>query len=313
VLPQLYPDPQVVAQLLDDFERADIPWPHKLAWRFGKRFVQSSWEAGAAQIQELRDAGICDAEILRWAEGACVQTWWVMSADGGGVALDGFTPSQGRVVGLEREAYEAETLRTGAAPGVAAAARRASVGGDVAWVEMDLERSEYRQAAAWAEARYGFVPNFFKAFSLRPPLYPRHQRALELLEAPISGSLTPRQHALVRGLVSGLNRSAYGAVTSRALLERVAPGEPLWDRVSGDYTLHEWSPAERAVLDFAAKMALTSYKVTDKDPARLRELGLNDAAYVEVINVVSIQSSIERAANILGVAPDAGPLLAREA
>jgi len=310
VLPQLYPDPQVVQQLLEDFEAAEIPWPHKLAWRFGKRFAQNSWEATQAQLQELRDAGIDDAEILRWAEGACVQTWWVMSADGGGVALDEFTPSSGRVVGLGREAYEAETLRTGAAPGASPSAPSQA---RVAWVEVDLQRTEYGQAAAWAEARYGFVPNFFKAFSLRPQLYPRHQRALELLEAPVSGSLSPRQHALVRALVSQRNRSAYGAVTSRALLERIAPGEPLWQRLGGDYTRHPWSAAERAVLDFAAKMALTSYKVTDKDPARLREVGLDDAATVEVINVVSIQSSIERAAHMLGVAADTAPLLARKA
>ena len=45
MLPQLYSDPQVVRQLLEDFEAAEIPWPHKLAWRFGKRSVQNSWEA----------------------------------------------------------------------------------------------------------------------------------------------------------------------------------------------------------------------------------------------------------------------------
>jgi len=116
-----------------------------------------------------------------------VQTWWVMSADGGGVALDDFTPSSGRVVGQEREAYEAATRQTGTARTVVLTAPSARSADGGAWVAVDLERSEYRQAAAWAEKRHGFAPNFFKAFSLRPQLYPRHQRALELLEALVEG------------------------------------------------------------------------------------------------------------------------------
>lgn len=313
MLPQLYPDPQVVTQVLEDFETADISELHKLAWGFARRFVQNSWDSTPAHLQQLRDAGVCDIEILRWAEGAGVQTWWVMSADGGGVALDDFTPDSGRTVGLEREAYEAATLATAAEPRSRPVVSRPTTENQIAWIDVDLECAEYQQAAAWAEARYGFVPNFFKAFSLRPALYPRHQRAMELLEAPVSGSLNPRQHALVRALVSSLNRCVYGQVTSRALLERAAPEDGLWERVTGDYTLHEWSPADRAVLDFATKMARSSYKVTDKDSARLREVGLDAAAYVEILNVVSIQSSIERVANSLGVVPDERPMLVSNA
>ena len=52
-----------------------------------------------------------------------------------------------------------------------------------------------------------------------------------------------------------------------------------------------------------------SAQVTDKDALRLREVGLGDAAYVEVVNVVAIQSSIERGANCLGVVPDGQPPL----
>jgi alkylhydroperoxidase family enzyme len=71
----------------------------------------------------------------------------------------------------------------------------------------------------------------------------------------------------------------------------------------------EWSDKERAVLDFASKMVRTSYKVTEKDSAAFRAAGLDDAAYVDVLNTVSIQTTMERVANMFGVVPDATPLL----
>ncbi|MFQ5700176.1 MAG: carboxymuconolactone decarboxylase family protein, partial [Myxococcota bacterium] len=297
-------------QVLDDFETADIPELHKLCWRWTRRFVERSWESTQAEIQELRDAGIPDREIVHWAESASVQTWWVMSADAGGVPLDEFTPTSGRVVGLERQHYESSTrVATAAPPGSGFVAPATPAGDRVAWVETDLQDPAYLESARWARERYGFVPNFFKAFSLRPALYPRHRRALELLEAPVSRTLDPRRHALVRALVSSLNRSAYGADTTRPLLERTSGDPDLWERVTGDYTRGEWDETDRAVLDFAAKMTRCSYRVSDKDAARFVDVGLDAGAYVEVANVVSIQTSIERVANSFGIVPDRRPLL----
>lgn len=309
MLPHVYSDAAVVRQVLEDYEQADIPLAHKLCWRWTERFVRCSWESTPAQIDELRAAGLPDREIVNWAESACVQTWWVMSADAGGVELDAFTPASAkRTVGLERAAYEAATRPTAAALGAPLPTPCATAENGIAWVDVDLDDPGFQAAAQWGRERYGFVPNFFKAVSLRPALYPRHQRAFALLEGPVTASLTPRHHAMVRALVSSLNRSSYGARTSRALLER--RGEPgLWERVTGDYLRHDWSEADRAVLDFVAKMARSSYKVTAKDAVRFDSVGLDAAAYVEVANVVSIQTSIERVANALGVVSDEGPLL----
>ena len=309
MLPLLYPEPEVVRQVLEDPQTADIPELHKLCWEWTRRFVCASWEATEADIQRLRDGGLPDREIVNWAESASVQTWWVMSADGGGVELDGFTPETGRVVGLGRDHYEGAVVTTAAETGALARATGSGAPNGIAWVDVDLADPAYLESADWAEARYGFVPNFFKALSLRPALYPRHRRALELLEGPVSERLTPRQHALARALVSGLNRSPYGADTTRALLERTTGDAALFDRVAGDYTRHDWAPEERAVLDFAAKMNRSAYKVTDKDMARLRDAGFDEAVYVEVANIVSIQTSIERVANSFGVVPDGQPLL----
>ncbi|MBW2280724.1 MAG: hypothetical protein JRG76_14815 [Deltaproteobacteria bacterium] len=311
MLPLLYGEDRIVRQVLEDPQTAEISELHKLAWRWTRRFVRESWTFGLEHVRELRDQGIDDAELLRWVEGAAVQTWWVMSADAGGVSLDEFTPTSGRAVGLEREDYEAQQFRTAAASAAALEALPAPAPNGVAWVEIDLDRLEYREAAASAVGRYGFVPNFLKAFSLRPPMYRRHLRAFELLEAPTTPRLTPRLHALARALTTLFNRSAYGQVTSRAQLERVTGDPELWQRLSEDEHETGWSDDERAVLDFAARMAQGSYRVTDKDAARFIDVGLDAAAYVEVANVVSIQTANDRTANALGLVPDPEPILSQ--
>ena len=71
----------------------------------------------------------------------------------------------------------------------------------------------------------------------------------------------------------------------------------------------DWAPGERLVLDFAAKLTRNAYKVTEKDALAFREARLGDEGYVEVLNTAAIQTSLDRLANALGVAPDETPLL----
>ena len=82
-----------------------------------------------------------------------------------------------------------------------------------------------------------------------------------------------------------------------------------YDRVTGDYRQHEWSPTERLVPDFAAKVACNAYKITADDARAFRDAGLDDEAYVDVYCTVATQLGVDRIANGLGVAADTTPLL----
>ncbi len=197
-----------------------------------------------------------------------------------------------------------------AATADAAQTRSVSTDGALTWVAMDDSDSGYREAASWAEQRYGFVPNLLCAVSLQPSFYQRHRLALELLEAPQSQSLSSRQHAMVRMLASHLGRGRYSERTARALMSRVPDGDALADRLIQEPLDLDWEPVDRAVLALATKFARHAYKVTEKDAIGLREVGLDDEAYVDILNTVSIQTSLDRLWNVLGVQPDSLPLLA---
>ncbi len=310
VLPLLYPGDGVAQKVAEDAQSAPIPELHKAMFRWAERFTRRSWQMTDSDLEDLRAQGLDDAEIVNWAQIACLQTWWVMSADGGGIPLEGDALT-GPAIGLTREVYEsAPEGLTAAGPDAAERSAQASARG-VAWVGTDEAAERYRSAARQAEARYGFVPNLFKAVSLRPEIFPRHLLALELLDGPRSPGLSPRQHAMVRARVSSLNRSAYSAGTTRALLERVTGDDSIYARlISGGADL-DLEPDDRAVLDFADKATRNAYKITAKDAAGFRDAGLGDEGYVDVLNTVSIQTSFDRLANSLGVVPDEEPLLPR--
>jgi uncharacterized peroxidase-related enzyme len=308
VLPLLYPDPDTRKALLADPETAPIPLLHRELFRFAEKFVRRSWEMTSQDLARLREADLPDSEIVHWASLGSTQSWFTMSADGGGVPLEDGT-STGSAVGRRREDYEAQRDGLLAASPGAGTAHPLPVDDGVSWTDLDETAEGYLEAADWARERYGCVPNLFRAVSLRPAFFRRHQLALELLEAPQSESLSARQHAMVRVLVSNLNRSRYSEPTSTALWLRVG-GEPaLFDRLREDPLGSDWSAEDRAVLTLATKFARNTYKTTEKDAVSLREVGLDDEAYVDILNTVSIQTSLDRLANALGVQPDATPLL----
>ena len=304
----LYPEEGVAKQIVENFEKASIPDLHKTMCRWVKRFARYSWEMAEKDIQTLRDTGLPDAEIVNWAQLACLQSWWVMSADGGGIPLEENAVT-GPAIGLKRESYHgSEEGLTAANPGEGYIMKAHPQNG-VAWVEINEDSDDYGKTATWAEKRYGFAPNLLKAVSLRPEIYPRHTLALELLETPQSLSLTPRQHAMVRALVSSLNRCNYSRETTRFFLEKKSNDPDLYERVTNDYTKESWEPTERVILDFATKLTRNAYKVTEKDAELFREVGLDDEAYVDVLNTTSIQTSLDRLSNSLGVIPDSEPIV----
>ena len=114
---------------------------------------------------------------------------------------------------------------------------------------------------------------------------------------------------MVRALVSHLNRCTYSADTTRQNLLNLTGDKGLVAAVTSDYRQYEWEPNDRLVLDFAEKMARNSYKVVPEDAQVFRDAGLDDEAYVDVLNTTSIQTSLDRLANALGVAPDKRPLI----
>jgi hypothetical protein len=89
--------------------RGEAGGPHALhreLVRFAEKFVRSSWGTTPQDLGRLRGAGLSDRDIVQWATLGSTQSWFTMSADGGGIPLEGEALT-GPGVGRTCEAYAA--------------------------------------------------------------------------------------------------------------------------------------------------------------------------------------------------------------
>ena len=63
----------------------------------------------------------------------------------------------------------------------------------------------------------------------------------------------------------------------------------------------ELAVEDRAMLDYAVKLTLTPWEVCDGDVERLREVGFDQAAILDICQVVSYFNYVNRMADGLGV------------
>lgn len=304
MLPIIYADPDTARSVGEDPENAPIPELHKAMFRFTRRFVQEPWSFSRSHIDELRECGLSDADVVMWAQIAGLQSWFTMNADGSGISLEGGAVT-GPVLGRERETYHRRDAYRPTPDTNGSASPPATDGAGasefVATAEQEAAMAETR---AWADARYGRLPHLLAAVSLEPGMLSRHRMALELLERP-QASLPPELHALARVRAMRLNRSSWSLVTARAL----EPDETRFERLGAEILDDGWSDAERAVLTLATKLVRHSYRITRAEADAFRAAGLTDDAYVDAMNTVAIQTSLERMAAALGVRPEPQPLL----
>ena len=73
------------------------------------------------------------------------------------------------------------------------------------------------------------------------------------------------------------------------------------EQLKKNYTKADISSAQRAMLDYAAKLTKTPGKMTEKDLATLRKLGYDDRAILDINQITSYYAYVNRVADGLGV------------
>jgi uncharacterized peroxidase-related enzyme len=84
-------------------------------------------------------------------------------------------------------------------------------------------------------------------------------------------------------------------------LRRVSLDEELAAALRRDYTQADISPADRAMLDYVAKLTRHAYRVTPEDIDGLRAHGFDDRAILQINLIASYFNFINRVADGLGV------------
>jgi uncharacterized peroxidase-related enzyme len=148
---------------------------------------------------------------------------------------------------------------------------------------------------------FGDLPNFTRAFSLRPDVY----AAWRQLNGAIKSNMDLRRYELAtvaaaRRLRSSYCMLAHGSVLTEEFLE---PHE--LRAVVADHRSAELDGADVAVMDLADKVADDATTVERADIDRLRSFGLSDADILDVVLAAAARCFFSKSLDALGVEPDA--------
>lgn len=152
-----------------------------------------------------------------------------------------------------------------------------------------------QQRAAW-----GFLPNHAGAFATRPDV----AQAWNALNAAIRGGMDRRRFELARIAAARALRSTYCTAAHSKFLRDVCGDEKALDLIAQDPTGAALSREDRAVYQFAAKVATSAESVRQQDVDQLREIGLSDVDIADLVFAASARSFFTRVLDGLGAQLD---------
>jgi uncharacterized peroxidase-related enzyme len=153
------------------------------------------------------------------------------------------------------------------------------------------------------QEKSGFVPNVFLALAHRPDefraFFAYHDA---LMERP--GGLTPADREMIVVATSGVNDCQYCVVAHGAILRIRAKNPRVADQVAVNHRKAEITPRQRAMLDFALKVATRSGEIEDADFAPLREHGFAEEDIWDIGAIAAFFAMSNRLANFASIAPN---------
>jgi len=153
------------------------------------------------------------------------------------------------------------------------------------------------------KAAFGFIPNFFRAQTLRPDLIDSEVGLIGTILIK-EGALTRRQKEYIFLACSADSLSTY-CVTAHCEIVRVLGIEgPEPEQIALDHTLTSIPIAEKVLLDFAVKLNNRPREVSRLDIDALREHGFDDGHILETVIMVGLTKFANFVAFGLGTVPD---------
>ena len=162
---------------------------------------------------------------------------------------------------------------------------------------------DIRERIAAVQEKSGFVPNVFLALARRPEefraFFAYHDA---LMDKP--GTLTKAEREMIVVATSGLNQCQYCVVAHGAILRIRAKNPLIADQVAINHRKADLEPRQKAMLDFAAKVAERSHAIDDADYEELRSHGFSDDDAWDIAAIAALFAMSNRLANAFSIRPN---------
>lgn len=161
----------------------------------------------------------------------------------------------------------------------------------------DVRAMYERQEDTW-----GYVPDYAKVFCHRPEVMERWGRMLAAIKRPVD----PRRLELVTFAAAHELRHSSCSLAHGAALTKIIGNEAVIAIANGD-ACDILTDAERAMMQFARRIAKDASKITSGEVAALREIhGLSDEEIFDIAAIAASRSFFTKVLDALGSEPDIG-------
>jgi uncharacterized peroxidase-related enzyme len=153
------------------------------------------------------------------------------------------------------------------------------------------------------QEKSGFVPNVFLVLARRPDefraFFAYHDA---LMEKP--GNLTKAEREMIVVATSNANQCQYCVVAHGAILRIRAKNPLIADQVAINYRKADITDRQKAMLDFAMKVAFEAHAVGDADVAALSAHGFGEEDVWDIAAVAAFFGMSNRLANVTNMRPN---------
>src|SRR5450432_3984444 len=162
---------------------------------------------------------------------------------------------------------------------------------------------DVRQKILDVQEKAGFVPNVFLGLAHRPDEFRAFFAYHDALLLRDSG-LSKGEKEMIIVATSGANRCLYCVVAHGALLRIYEKNALVADQVAVNHLKADITPRQRAMLDFAMKVALESHRVDDADFAALAAHGFSADDAWDIAAITGLFGLSNRIANVSSMRPN---------
>jgi uncharacterized peroxidase-related enzyme len=153
------------------------------------------------------------------------------------------------------------------------------------------------------QEKSGFVPNVFLTLAHRPDefraFFAYHDALMDK-----NGGLTKAEREMIVVATSSANQCQYCVIAHGAILRVRAKNPLIADQVAINYRKADITPRQKAMLDFAMKVALEAQTVADGDFAMLEEHGFSEDDIWDIAAIAAFFALSNRMANVTAMRPN---------
>ena len=168
---------------------------------------------------------------------------------------------------------------------------------------LDTLPEDIRARLLAVQEKSGFIPNVFLVLAHRPEefraFFAYHDALMDKEEG-----LSKAEREMIVVATSGANDCQYCVVAHGAILRIRAKNPLIADQVAINYRKADVTPRQKAMLDFAMKVALAAATVGEPDFATLRAHGFSDEDIWDIGAIAAFFALSNRMANLTDMRPN---------